>query len=288
MQIMKEGANRDAFSARLITDLIRIHNQFLQKVSELDEIIKKKVGPKGDDGYTPKKYVDYFTKEEVGHMISQTVNQVLTLVRVPKDGEDAKPPTKAELLELITPLIPKIKNGETPKKGIHYFTNDDIDKIVKLTKASIGKQNVEIDPEEFLKIFTKKGKKLSVDFIDGLEQTMSARFHQLARGYLHGGGDTVVAGSNVTITSNANGTKTIASTGGSGSGVSVAELGVDSDNPGIYTVPANTAFIALIGSNAPFVYASNQYSGSGTTTLTLDTTKVNAPAVGTLILLYTP
>lgn len=83
---------------------------------------------------------------------------------------------------------------------------------------------------------------------------------------------------------------TFTSTGGGGSGVSVANLSaqLDSENPGIYTVPANTAFVALFGSNSPFTYAPTQYSGSGTTTLTLDTTKVNAPAIGNLILLYTP
>ena len=48
---------------------------------------------KGDNGYTPKKGVDYV------------------------DGEK---PTEEELLALIEPRIPKVKNGYTPQKGVDY------------------------------------------------------------------------------------------------------------------------------------------------------------------------
>lgn len=60
--------------------------------------------------------------------------------------------------------------------------------------------------------------KLKTSQIDGLDQTIRALQHQLGtgRGYLHGGGDTVIAGTNVTITTNSAGQKVINSTGGAG------------------------------------------------------------------------
>lgn len=55
----------------------------------------------------------------------------------------------------------------------------------------------------------------------------------------------------------------------------------------VFTVPTNTAFILLTGTDAPFTYRPVvDYTGSGTTTLTLDA-GVNAPSSGaTLILTY--
>lgn len=73
-------------------------------------------------------------------------------------------------------------------------------------------EKIEIDPMDVIeKIMSlPKGKfKLKTEHIDGLEQTIAAFHSQLGRGYLHGGGDTVAAGSNVTITTNAQGQKVI-------------------------------------------------------------------------------
>ncbi len=55
----------------------------------------------------------------------------------------------------------------------------------------------------------------------------------------------------------------------------------------VFTVPANTAFILLTGTDSPFIYRPIvDYTGSGTTTLTLDAL-VNAPSSGsTFILTY--
>ncbi len=54
--------------------------------------------------------------------------------------------------------------------------------------------------------------KLKSTQIDGLEQTLTAFRSQLSRGYLHGGGDTVIAGTNISITTNSSGQKVISST----------------------------------------------------------------------------
>jgi len=60
--------------------------------------------------------------------------------------------------------------------------------------------------------------RLKTSHITGLDQTIRAIHSQIGqRGYLHGGGDTVVAGTNITLTRNTNGTVTINSTGGGAS-----------------------------------------------------------------------
>lgn len=81
----------------------------------------------------------------------------------------------------------------------------------------VVRENVEIDPIAVIEkiMALPDGKfKLKTGHIDGLEQTIAAFQSQLGRGYLHGGGDTVAAGTNITITTNANGQKVISATSG--------------------------------------------------------------------------
>lgn len=83
-------------------------------------------------------------------------------------------------------------------------------------KASLKiiRESFEIDPLSVVeKIMSlPEGKfKLTSKHIDGLEQTLTAFQNQLGRGYLHGGGDTVIAGTNVTI-DNVDGKKRINAT----------------------------------------------------------------------------
>lgn len=72
--------------------------------------------PKVENGYTPKKGIDYF------------------------DGEDGETPTDEKIISLIKPLIPpvqKVKDGVTPKKWIDYFTKQELQDIKKAIKESI-------------------------------------------------------------------------------------------------------------------------------------------------------
>lgn len=84
----------------------------------------------------------------------------------------------------------------------------------------IIRENIEVDPMAIIQKIMElpPGKfKIKSDQVDGLEQTMSAFRSQLGRGYLHGGGDTVAAGTNITITTDSQGRKVISSTGGGAS-----------------------------------------------------------------------
>jgi hypothetical protein len=65
-------------------------------------------GINGKDGYTPKKFKDYFTKEE----IEQIIKRIQKSIRIPKDGKDGK-------------------NGYTPVSGEDYPTYSEIKKQVE-------------------------------------------------------------------------------------------------------------------------------------------------------------
>lgn len=83
----------------------------------------------------------------------------------------------------------------------------------------IIRENIEVDPISIIQKIMElpDGKfKFKIDHIDGLKQTMDAFRSQLGKGYLHGGGDTVTAGTNITITTDSQGRKVISSTGGAG------------------------------------------------------------------------
>lgn len=164
-------------------------------------------------------------KEEVSAAIAEIKNG--------EQGEQGEPGVNADEQAIFDRLL-----SEVPKRiDLAEFEKTILAKVPKFNEKSFAKkifeslpqnkaslkiitESIEIDPMSVIeKIMTLPlGKfKLKTENIEGLEQTMSAFRNQLGRGYLHGGGDTVVAGSGITIDSNPNGTKTINSTGGGGS-----------------------------------------------------------------------
>lgn len=77
-------------------------------------------------------------------------------------------------------------------------------------------KDAEITAEAIIAAFmveTEDGKKKGIPqaLIEGLEQTFRSMWNQIGRkgAYLHGGGDSLVAGPGITLTSNSDGTKTI-------------------------------------------------------------------------------
>lgn len=115
------------------------------------------------------------------------------------------------------------KDGLTPTKGKDYNTKEDQEaflmKILARIRTPKDGQDAVIDEEKIIdEIINRiqKDKKLKTSDIAGLNEEIASYRNQLARKQAgqHGGGDTVVAGTNITIDTNANGTKTINSTGG--------------------------------------------------------------------------
>lgn len=112
-----------------------------------------------------------------------------------------------KLTKEILALVPKVDEKALIKKALLAFPK---------SKASLKiiQEKIEFDPMSVIEKILDMGDKfqLKPKNIDGLEQTFSAFRNQLSRGYLHGGGDTVIAGTNIAITTNSAGQKVITST----------------------------------------------------------------------------
>lgn len=132
------------------------------------------------------------------------------------NGNDAPLIDEVALEERILARIPLPKNGETPLVDYGKIAKEAA-KLISIPKPKDGKHaDLEAIVEKVFELLSTGKKKLSVkhigDFTNGLEQTI-APIRSLAAGF-RGGGDTVAAGSGVTITTS-NGVKTISASGGS-------------------------------------------------------------------------
>lgn len=108
--------------------------------------------------------------------------------------------------------------------------------------------------------------KLKMGHVEGLDQTLSSFRSQLGRGYLHGGGDTVEAGTNITIVKNSAGKSVISSTGGSAT-TQAKELFDTSSATTTLTLahtPASGTVVQL-SYNGELIYENQAWTRSGVT-----------------------
>jgi len=212
-------------------------------------------GDKGDKGDTPVKGTDYFTDKEIEAIISYVQSNV-------SNGKDGA-------------VGPKGDKGDRGRDGIDG-TSPDVSKIIKevLSKIPKTKDGVSPDPE---KIAAKVMKSISLPDTKSLvSKDELVKF--LQRGGFRGGGDTVVAGSNVVITINSDGQKVIASTGSGVSGYAVVNA---SSGPITATATSGEVFYNLdttagsititlptaVGNNAKFVIKKKDSSANTITVL---------------------
>jgi len=189
-----EQLRRDKMIAKATADLIRMHDGMNSSVEEVRRMVAQYLAeaqriqrlPKGDKG----------DRGERGLLGPEG--------RPGKDGKDGK-------------------DGFLPVKGKDYLTKGDEDLLVLRVLARIKTpKDGETPVVNYDKIIEeaveklKSDKKLNWRDIEGLENELSSYRNQMARKQAgqHGGGDTVVAGTNVTITALPNGTKEISATGG--------------------------------------------------------------------------
>lgn len=138
-----------------VLDVIAVNTEPKEKSRESKEpVIIKLDGVnlltlKGDKGNDGKDYIlTDNDKKEIATKVkipipkdgkTPTKTELLTLIKplIPKvkDGEDGKTPTKKELEEIIKPLIPEVKNGEDGKDGSPDTPQEVADKLNTLTKA---------------------------------------------------------------------------------------------------------------------------------------------------------
>lgn len=173
----------------------------VEKTNEIIEVMSELEAPQGipgDDGEDGKDADEEKIKEEVLAELRKTLDREAIiqelLLRIP-------PAQVIDEKALLKKLLSKVPESKESLKII--------------------RENIEVDPMAIIQKIMElpAGKfKIKSDQVDGLEQTMSAFRSQLGKGYLHGGGDTVVAGTNITITTDSQGRKVISSTGGGGGG----------------------------------------------------------------------
>lgn len=233
----------------VVDQVLQSHQGLSSKIDQaISQIDTHRQLQRGDKGDMPKAGVDY---------------------RIPKDGRSPDP---EEIVPLVLAKIPKPKNGRTPVKGVDYrdgapgknATPQDVVEIIKTTKA------------------------LRAEHIDGLDKSTEIMIdtYNMKKGikpYIHGGGDTVTAGSNVTITTNSQGQKVISSTaGGTGTVTSVGVTGAN--GIGVAGSPiTNAGSIALsLGAITPTSVNGVVVSGSSIPTLSVTgTTTISGSSSGT-------
>lgn len=245
----EKGLSGIALQIKMMADLMRVHKKFNDGVTKLGEYAKEvhghaqevrehmariqalPAGPRGKQGLpgdnTPIKGVHYFTESD-----------------------------KQELIKRISTSLPQPKNGRTPKKGEDYFTPEDIQKIADIVQAGLI-----IPSEEFItENVTKKigSKKIRAEDIDGYENADSVLRRYIANGSRHGAGDTVTAGTNITITTNSDGKKIISASGG---GFTFATpTGVVNGSNATFSVTQEPIYVIADGTNY-FEGAGYSYSG---------------------------
>lgn len=228
-----------------ISELVRIHEQFIAKLDEVNETIYKKVGPQGPKG-------DRGPKGDTPEIDYEYIINELRYVKDGRDGKDGKDgttPTKEDILKIIKPYLPD--------------EQDIVEKASKKVKPLIIKEVDSFSPEKFIEYLNSGKILLDIKYIKGLNEILSS-LQTKRTGYIHGGGDTVEAGSGVSITKNAEGKKVISA---SGSGLSILEAtGTIDDSNTTFTFTSEPQMVVVNGA----MYRNGSGCSISGTTVTLD------------------
>lgn len=201
---VEESAGKLAKAAESLADIQRqrellskLIEEFNTRIAAADELIQETRNLKDD--------YELFAidvEESVGNAVTEArtttknaqseIERSKTIQKGEK-GEDAKVDYEKLVQDVLT-RVPKPKDGTTPIKGVDYFDG------TPGKPGAKGKDAV-LDPDEvFNTLFhPEKGKKLSLKHIDGLDQTIEIMKNHISRGYQYGAGDTVEAGSGISI-----------------------------------------------------------------------------------------
>lgn len=150
-------------------------------------------GPEGRPGRTPIKGIDYLTPVEITAIIAAVKKQVL-------DGEKGERGEKGD----------SGANAIAPIREVDYWTKEDKEQIIRETLQKIPKN--EFDKESFAQEILKRvpaPTKVGLNDVEGLPKTLTNLSELLKRGGYRGGGGRVLAGANITVVQNADGSSTV-------------------------------------------------------------------------------
>lgn len=209
----------------VVTEVDSKMNEVNNKLQEVDSFVDIK-----------KEEVDNFLKETnntVDEIKQEALSKLSEMKGEPGQNADEEKIIEEVLAKIPIPKIDEIQLTKSILSKIPVIVPLDEDSLFKKflkripinkSKASLKiiQETFQTDPmsviDKILELPEDKFK-LKVSQVDGLKQTLDAFNAQIGRrGYLHGGGDTVVAGTNITVTPNSNGTKTISASGGAPAG----------------------------------------------------------------------
>ncbi len=187
------------FSQKMAELEVKLSNASREQSSEIRREFEVKIGEL-------KASVDSFSLKEVDE--DAIVDNLVEKIKIP-DAIPGHTPTDEELLVLIKKVMPEIKHGKTPTE--EYLKNliksimPKIESPMPISEDYLKELIIELIPKDDDsqdEIISKKIEQIEKEI--GLFKKLPTK-----RGKLHGGGDTVKAGSGVSIITNSDGTKTI-------------------------------------------------------------------------------
>lgn len=231
---LSDLGNQEKRVEKIISDLQEIREIFNKKLSEFDSAA---YGTLSEASTRFVKELEFFNEkkgslETLVQIVSKRIQEAEELsrqIRVTQKGDkgepgkDAVPPTVEEISAHILPIL-KLPEPKQPEKI-------DYQKIIRSVLNMVpppekGEPGKSVTLEEVLVSVLdaiKSGKlKISSEDVLGLEEKLAQVRRQAVS--LHGSGDSVVAGTNVTITTNSNGQKVINAIVSSGSNISTEEV----------------------------------------------------------------
>lgn len=268
--------------------LTRALSFFEQKIAELGDEKKKEfekvlADMNGEikrlqlkDGYTPRKFVDYFTPDEIAQIIKAST---------PQKGKDFLTETEMgavqkTIAERVMTMI-TVKDGLTPKAGIDYPTFSQVeDMVTKIFMDQESSEDIKNNGEKTLETIKEQFTAVEITGEEIIKKINSAPAHfQIPASRISG------------LPRDKKGTDKKYKHGGGGGGGLAFYYDLSSLTDGstkTFTIPKNSKIIWVAGSDAPAgqYRQTTDYTGTGTTTLTL-TSAVAAPSLGaTLHILY--
>lgn len=216
---------------------------------------------KGDDGLTPEKGVHYFTEEDKQELVEQLKDHIPP----PVPGEAGKDADADAIADKVIARISKPKKGKKGKDADEDRIITAITaRILPVFEALLAERDTQ---EESIEVSESKG--LAVSDIAGLSEEIKeikGEITKIARskGKQGGGGDVVVAGTNVTVTRTTGGKRQISSTGGSSTVYSETPTGTIDGANKVYTVLNTITAIISLTINGEYIHPS-EYSAVGTT-----------------------
>lgn len=250
----------------------------------------------------PKRIISPIQRQQLRPVKQQTEDAIMPIIKIgeilkdiqkSKDTFQAWLDTKMIEVESTVKEVQRIQKGERGERGFTGIKGEKGERGergeqgIKGEKGDVGETPVagfdfplpkdgmdgkDADPEAVIEKIKSlpKGRRLKIEHIDGLQPTLDAFSRQIGEhnfgGMVRGGGDTVQAGTGISIVRNAStGKSVITATGGSSTFYTETPTGViDSANVTFTVLHAiNTVFSFAI--NGQYLHPTTDYTFTGTT-----------------------